>query len=225
MRSKFDEQLDALNNKLIEMGGNIEAAIATAIEALKTGDPEIARKAIRFDGEIDRREKDIEALCLRLLLQQHPVAKDLRLISAALKMITDMERIGDQSADIAEISMYLSGEPVISRFEHIPQMAQAAIKMVTESIDAFVKKDLVLAERVIGYDDVVDELFTQVKGDLIELVHQNSDNGEQAMDLLMIAKYLERIGDHAVNLAEWVVFSINGTHNATHTRETLEERD
>ncbi|MDR3085265.1 MAG: phosphate signaling complex protein PhoU [Christensenellaceae bacterium] len=225
MRSRFDEQLDTLNNMLIEMGGNIEAAIAMAIEALKTRDPEAARRAIRYDGEIDQKEKDIEALCLRLLLQQHPVARDLRLISAALKMITDMERIGDQSADIAEISMYLSGEPVITRFEHIPQMAQAATKMVTESIDAFVKKDLALAEQVVGYDDVVDELFTQVKRDLIELVHQDSGNGEQAMDLLMIAKYLERIGDHAVNVAEWVVFSITGTHNATHTGETLRGQD
>ncbi len=210
---RFDQQLQALNNMLIEMGGNVETAISTAIEALKKQDITLARKAIAFDQSVDQKEKEIEALCMRLLLQQHPVASDLRLISAALKMITDMERIGDQAADIAEIAIYLAGTPYIKKLEHIPMMGQAAIKMVTDSIDAFVKKDLALAESVVAYDDVVDELFSTVKNDLIELVHQNSANGGQAMDLLMISKYLERIGDHAVNLAEWVMFSITGIRN------------
>lgn len=213
MRSKFDEQLEQLGNMLVEMGGNIETAISTALEALKKQDMELAKRAIAYDVEIDHKEKDIEALCLKLLLQQHPVASDLRLISAALKMITDMERIGDQAADIAEISLYLSNTPYIKKLEHIPQMADAAINMVTHSIDAFVKKDLALAQTVIEYDDVVDGLFNQVKNDLIEMIGQNSANGSQAIDLIMVAKYLERIGDHAVNIAEWVVFSITGSHN------------
>jgi phosphate transport system protein len=213
MRSTFDSQLQMLNNMLIEMGAQTEAAIAQSITALKKQDVRLAKKAIAADAEVDQKEKDIEALCLKLLLQQQPVAKDLRLISAALKMITDMERIGDQAADIAEISICLSGEPYIKKLEHIPQMAVAAAKMVTESIDAFVKKDLVLAHEVIAYDDVVDDLFDTIKNDLIDLISTDSKNGGQAIDLIMIAKYLERIGDHAVNIAEWVVFSITGKHN------------
>lgn len=212
IRNRFDQQLDLLNTMLIEMGGNIEYAITSAIEALEKQDPEPAKKTIDYDAEIDQKEKDIEALCLRLLLQQHPVASDLRLISAALKMITDMERIGDQAADIAEISIYLSQTPYIKKLEHIPQMATAAIKMVTDSLDAYVKKDLTLAKSVIDYDDVVDGLFDQVKNDLITMIGENKANGLQAIDLIMVAKYLERIADHAVNLAEWVVFSITGKH-------------
>lgn len=213
MRNKFEEQLLVLNNMLIEMGGLIETAIALATQALKNQDVEIAKKAIDFDGDIDQKEKDIEALCLKLLLQQQPVAKDLRLISAALKMITDMERIGDQSADISEITIMLAGTPYIKKLEHIPQMAAATVKMVTESIDAFVKRDLDLAYAVIEYDDVVDDLFNSIKFDLIELIRTDSANGEQAIDLMMIAKYFERIGDHATNIAEWVVFSITGRHD------------
>lgn len=212
MRSRFDRQLETLNTMLIEMGMQVETAIAASIEALKKQDTLLAKKAIASDAEIDRQEKDIEALCLRLLLQQQPVARDLRLISAALKMITDMERIGDQAADIAEISMYLSQAPHVAAPEHIPRMAEATSKMVTESIDAFVKKDLELANQVIAYDDVVDGLFDAVKNDLIELIGADSTLGGQAIDLLMIAKYLERIGDHATNIAEWVVFSITGRH-------------
>ncbi len=212
MRNKFDQQLLQLNNMLIEMGGLIETAINDAVEALKKQDIELARKAMYFDAEIDQKEKDIESLCLKLLLQQQPVAKDLRLISAALKMITDMERIGDQSADIAEITIQLCDTPYIKKLEHIPQMATASIKMVTDSIDAFVKKDLSLAKSVIDYDDVVDELFDTIKNDLIKLILADKNNGEQAIDLLMVAKYFERIGDHAVNIAEWVVFSITGKH-------------
>lgn len=212
MRNKFDEQLAKLNNMLIEMGAMIEKAISLTTQALVHQDAEVAKQAIAFEEEIDHMEKDIEAMCLRLLLQQQPVAKDLRLISAALKMITDMERIGDQAADISEITMYLIGETYIKKLDHIPQMATATSKMVTESIDAYVKMDLKLARQVIKYDDVVDGLFDTIKSDLIDLIQADSANGEQAIDLLMIAKYFERIGDHAVNIAEWVVFSITGKH-------------
>ena len=212
MRSKFDGQLVKLNGMLIEMGAMIEKAITLAINALVHQDETLARQAIAFEEDIDHIEKDIEAMCLRLLLQQQPVARDLRLISAALKMITDMERIGDQAADISEIAMYLIGETYIKKLEHIPQMAAATSKMVTESIEAFVKMDLELAQRVIDYDDVVDGLFDTIKSDLIELIQTDSANGGQAIDLIMIAKYFERIGDHAANIAEWVVFSITGKH-------------
>ena len=218
MRVKFDEQMIMLNNMLIEMGAMIETAIAMAIEALLKQDIDLARKAVLYDADIDQMEKDIEALCLKLLLQQQPVARDLRLISAALKMITDMERIGDQAADISEITMILADAPYIKKLEHIPQMAKATVKMVTESIDAFVKKDLTLAKAVIDYDDVVDGLFSTVRYELLKLIHENSANGEQAIDLLMIAKYFERIGDHAENIAEWVEFSIVGRHTANNNK-------
>lgn len=210
MRSRFDKQLETLNTLLIEMGAQIETAINISVMSLKKQDTQLSKKAIAADSEIAQKEKDIESLCLKLLLQQQPVAKDLRLISAALKMITDMERIGNQAADIAEISIYLSETSYIKKLEHIPMMAEATVKMVTESIDAFVKKDLELANRVIAYDDIVDDLFDTVKRDLINLIISDSRNGEQAIDLIMIAKYLERIGDDAVNIAEWVVFSITG---------------
>jgi len=210
MRVKFEEQLTVLNDMLIEMGQMIETAINMATKALVNQDTELAKKAISFDLEIDQKEQDIESLCLKLLMQQQPVARDLRLISAALKMITDMERIGDQAADISELTILIAGTPFIKKLEHIPQMAGATVKMVTESIEAFVKKDVDLAKAVIDYDDVVDELFMTVRRDLIELIHANSANGDQAIDLIMIAKYFERIGDHATNIAEWVAFSILG---------------
>ena len=214
MRGKFDEQLALLNDMLIEMGTLIETAIALATQALREQDIELAKKAIAYEQEIDQKEKDIEALCLKLLLRQQPIAKDLRLVSAALKMITDMERIGDQAADIAEIAIILAKTPLIKKLVHIPKMAEAAVNKVTDSIDAFVKKDLELAKAVIEYDDVIDDLFDTVKLDLIELIRADSANGTQALDLLMIAKYFERIGDHAVNIAEWVVFSITGRHES-----------
>lgn len=210
MRNKFDEQLTQLNNNLIEMGGLIERSIAFATKALIEQDSEIAKRTIEFDDEIDSKEKEIETLCLKLLLQQQPVAKDLRLISSVLKMITDMERIGDQAADISEITLRLAKEQYIKKLVHIPQMATATVKMVTDSIDAFVRKDLVLAESVCKHDDIVDKLFTTVKNELIELIHDDVANGHQAIDLLMIAKYFEKIGDHAVNIAEWVIFSLTG---------------
>lgn len=212
MRNRFDTQLEQLNTQLIQMGALIEASIASAVKALLDQDKEQAKKAIIADQEVDQKEKEIEGLCLKLLLQQQPVARDLRLISAALKMITDMERIGDQAADISEIVIYLADDPYIKKIETIPKMAEETIKMVSDSIDAFVKKDLTLAQSVVDADDIVDVLFVTVKNDLIQLIRENVDNGSQAMDLLMVAKYFERIGDHAVNIAEWVKFSMTGKH-------------
>jgi len=212
MRSRFDEQLTKLNNNLIEMGALTERAIAKATRALISQDAQTAKSIIEGDSLIDEKEKEIESLCLKLILNQQPVARDLRQISTALKMITDMERIGDQAADISELCIYLAKQEYIKKLEHIPQMAEATIKMVTDCIDAFVKKDLELAKAVIDFDDVVDALYVTVKKDLITLIHTDVKNGEQAFDLLQIAKYYERIGDHAVNIAEWVVFSITGKH-------------
>ena len=212
MRSRFDEQLDALHNNMIQMGAMIENAIAKATKALMEQDVSLAGEVMNGYKAIDDKEKDIESQCLKLLLSQQPVARDLRQISTALKMITDMERIGDQAADISEICVYLVGQKYIKELEHIPQMANATIKMVTDSIDAYVKKDAALAESVIEYDDVVDDLFRQIKRDLIELIHEDAENGEQAFDLMQIAKYYERIGDHAANISEWVIFSITGIH-------------
>ena len=211
MRNRLDTQLEILNNSLISMGALCENAIASAVKALMNGDISLAKTVIATEVEIDQKEKDIESLCLKLLLQQHPVAKDLRLISAALKMITDMERIGDQEADIAEIVSYIDLSESINKV-HISEMAQATIKMVVDSIDAFVRRDKKLAEDVIKYDDVVDELFDKIKTDVISLITKNPDNGEQFVDSIMISKYLERIGDHATNIAEWVVYSITGEH-------------
>lgn len=212
MRSRFDEQLELLNKELLEMGALIEHAIESASKALINQDVNSAKKAIEFDREVDQKEKDIESLCLRLLLQQQPVARDLRQISAALKMITDMERIGDQAADISGIVIYLAGTPYIKKLEHLPQMADAAIRMVKGSIDAYVRKDLALTKEIIDMDDIIDNLFVIVKNELIERIHEKAENGEQAIDLLMVAKYFERIGDHAQNIAEWVEFSITGKH-------------
>jgi len=212
MRVRFDEQLSELNNSLIKMGSLIENAISLATTALIEQNVILAKKAIDCDNEINEMEKYIESQCLKLILHQQPIARDLKLISTALKMITDMERIGDHATDISEITLSLSDAVYIKKLEHIPQMADATIKMVSESIDAYVKKDLNLANAVIAYDDIVDELFCKVKSDLISLIHEDVKNGEQSMDLLMIAKYFERIGDHAVNIAEWVIFSITGKH-------------
>ena len=212
MRGRFDEQLTVLNNSLIEMGALIEHAIARATKALVSQDAETARGIIDGDPIIDDKEKEIESLCLKLLLGQHPVARDLRQISTALKMITDMERIADQATDISVLCVDLAAQEYVAKLDHILPMAEATIKMVTDSIDAFVKKDLDLAQSVINSDDVVDNLYLAVKNDLIALVHEDVENGEQAFDLLQIAKYYERIGDHAVNIAEWVIFSITGRH-------------
>ena len=212
MRNRFDEQLHALNHELLEMGALIERAIRSATDALIRQDGEAALQALSADKEVDQAERDIEALCLKLLLQQQPVAKDLRLISSVLKMITDMERIGDQASDIAELVIYLSSEPYIKELTHLPQMAEHAIRMVTGALDAYVRKDVSMAQDVIGMDDAVDTLFVTVKDELIALIRNDASAGSQAIDLLMIAKYYERIGDHAQNIAEWVEYALTGKH-------------
>lgn len=212
MRNSFDMQLRKLNNELIEMGSLIETAIARAYKGLINQNIEIAKENVEFDREIDQKEKEVENICLKLLLQQQPVASDLRLISSAIKMITDMERIGDQAADISELTILMSKTQYIKRLDHIEQMAKATIEMVTTSVDAFVKRDLELARSVFARDDIVDNLFVTIKNDLIEFIREDVNNGEQAIDLIMVAKYFERIGDHAVNLADWVIFSIVGHH-------------
>lgn len=214
MRNRFDRQLSTLNDELIEMGSMIEKSIETAIKALVNQDVDLARHAIEADEEIDRQERIIEDLCLKLLLQQQPVAKDLRLISSALKMITDMERIGDHASDISEITIALADQPYIKKLEHIQQMAKETMIMLVGSIEAFVDKDLEKANEVIKRNDVVDDLFDKVKKELIQMIHENADKGEQAADLLMVAKYMERIGDHATNISEWVIFSITGEHKS-----------
>ena len=177
-------------------------------------DVELAQKVMAGDEEIDRTERKIEDLCLRLLLQQQPVARDLRNISAALKMVTDMERIGDQASDIAELSLQLaivlSEKTYVKKLHHIEEMARETMVMLIQSLEAYVEKDLDKAQKVIAHDDVIDDLFEEVKQELIELIRNHADEGEQAVDLLMVTKYFERIGDHATNIAEWVIFSITG---------------
>lgn len=212
MRNRFDRQLVQLNNELIEMGGMIEKAISDTVKALVNQDIEVASNVIEYDEEIDHQEREIEQLCLKLLLQQQPVAKDLRLISAALKMITDMERIGDHATDISEITIELSKESYIKKLDHIQQMAKETMVMLVQSVEAFVNKDMDKARTVIVHDDVVDDLFNKVKAELIAMIHEDVNAGEQASDLLMAAKYFERIGDHATNISEWVIFSITGQH-------------
>ena len=210
MRTRFDEQLRQLNVELIRMGSLCEEAISIAAKVLE-GEKNISNERVfAIEGEIDQLEHDIESLCMKLLLQQQPVARDLRTISSALKMISDMERIGDQAADIAEITRDIADNS-IKDLVPIGDMARATIKMVTDSVDSFVRKDLGLAEAVISSDDVVDDLFLQVREELIRRIGMG-DSGEVCIDLLMIAKYLERIGDHAVNIAEWVEYSLTGHH-------------
>lgn len=210
MRNRFDEQLEQLNVELIKMGALCEESIACAVKALfdeKTG--EMISKVNENEEETDHMEHDIEALCMKLLLHQQPVARDLRSVSSALKMISDMERIGDQSQDIAEIAGFVHSTELTGKV-HISDMANEAISMVTMSVDSFVRKDVKLAQQAIAADDTVDQLFLKVKEELIELVRRDSDEAEYFMDLLMAAKYLERIADHATNIAEWVVYSITG---------------
>lgn len=211
MRSRFDEQLNTLNTEMIEMGAMCEEAIALASKAITTGNVSLAERVSALSADIDQKERDIESRCMKLLLQQQPVARDLRQISAALKMITDMERIGDQAEDIAEIITYLEGRTA-EETVHIRDMAAETISMVTDSVDAYVKNDTELAKAVIVHDDKVDEYFDIVKCRLIKMIAETPENGEYALDLLMIAKYFERIGDHATNIAEWVIFSVTGEH-------------
>ena len=210
MRNKFDSQLEKLNLELITMGALCEDAISASVKGFLDDDDALCQKAVETEDEINRKERDIESICMKLLLEQQPVARDLRVISSALKMISDMERIGDQAYDIAEIAKFIKNSNVKSKI-HIKDMAAAA-KMVTDSVDSFVKKDVELARAVMAYDDKVDNLFNCVKDELVQLITEDKANGEFCIDLLMIAKYLERIGDHAVNIAEWVEYSITGTH-------------
>lgn len=211
MRSKFDEQLEQLNLELIKMGALCESAIAAAAKAIFDEDKALIEKTLNADEQIDRKERDIEDLCLKLLLRQQPVAADLRYISSALKMISDMERIGDQASDIAEITEML-GQSKPGGDVHLHDMAKATIHMVTESIESYVQKDEERAKAVIAYDDVVDDLFIKIRKELIEKIGADASSGEVCLDYLMIAKYFERIGDHAVNVAEWVIYSITGKH-------------
>lgn len=210
MRSRFDEQLELLHKELITMGAMCENAIALSAKAAAEGDPQLSGTVPALAVQIGQKEREIESMCLKLLLQQQPVATDLRDISSALKIITDMERIGHQSADIAEI-IGMAHIKASEDSRDVHAMAVAVIKMVTDSIDAFVKKDAGLAQSVIDYDDVVDGLFDMIKQQLAARLGGPEADGEYAVDLLMIAKYLERIGDHAVNIAKWVLFSITGT--------------
>jgi len=211
MKNRFDEQVELLNSQMIEMGAMIESTIEGACDALQTGDLPKARSIIEADSAVDRKEREIESLCLRMLLTRQPVAHDLRVVSSALKMITDMERIGDHAADISEIVTFLDYATVVQP-EHFGAMSRAAIDMVHRAIDAYVRQDVTLAREVIASDDTVDELFTDVKRELIELLGKDSARGGEALDLLMIAKYFERIGDHATNIAEWVEYSVTGLY-------------
>ena len=217
MRNKFDEQLQRLHVELIQMGAACEDGISAAAEALLKGDESLVPAALEAERDLDRREREVENLCLKLLLQQQPVARDLREISAALKMISDLERIGDQAADIAELASYVR-VPDGSGVLHIADMTRAVIGMVTDSVDSFVKRDLDLARAVCAADDQVDALFDQVKRELIDMISSDAAWGQQGLDLLMVAKYLERIGDHATNVAEWVEYSITGVHPSNNER-------
>lgn len=212
MRIHFDEQLEQLNKEIINMGTLVEQAIGMAIEALIKQDVNKAHEAMEFDEEIDAKEKTIENLCLRLLLQQQPVARDLRVISAALKMITDMERIGDHATDISELAIVLSDLPHIEQLTHIERMAKETMVMLIQGLEAYVERNYDKAEEVISHDDIIDNLFVQVKQELIDIIQKDSNCANQAADLLMVAKYFERIGDHATNIAEWAIFSITGKH-------------
>ena len=211
MRDFFQEQLNKLKQELTIMGSSCEEIIALASRALTDMDDELVRKVNAIGAQIDESERTIETICMKLLLRQQPVARDLRQISAALKMITDMERIGDQAEDIVEIIPFMNAHPD-ERFPKIREMAKAAQAMVTEAVDAYVKQDLELAKKVVAHDDVVDDYFTQVKNGIIDIIAAEPSQGEYALDLLMIAKYFERIGDHCTNIAEWVEFSVTGVH-------------
>lgn len=209
MRTKFDEQLNQLNQELMHMGTMIEEQIQKAVVAFMKQDTELARIIMDNDTDVDREEKKIENICFNLLMQQQPVARDLRTISAAMKMVTDMERIGDHAADISEMTILIADNTYVKQLDHIQKMASETVQMLMKSIQAYVDKDMEAAKAIIKNDDVIDELFLEVKQDLIAMIHANADCGEQATDLLMVAKYFERIGDHATNIAEWVIFALD----------------
>lgn len=212
MREKFDMQLEELNRMLIKMGALCESGIAAAVKSLRRADKNLIESVRDSEREIDHMEREIEALCMRIIMRQQPVAGDLRMVSSALKMITDMERIGDQAADIADMAPYCQLEEYPQLKEDITDMAAVVVKMVTDSVDAFVNRDISAAHAVISDDDKADGLFIKIKGDIISMVAEKSGDGEAAVDILMTAKYLERIGDHASNIAEWVEYSLTGTH-------------
>lgn len=211
-QSRFEKQLAALNEQMVQMGSMVEQSIEMAASALVKQDTEKAEQVIEYATDVSNQERQIESACMKLLLCQQPVAKDLRTVSSALKMITDMERIAVQSAEISELTVRMADTPYIKKLEHIQDMAKETILMVVKSIEAFVNRDLEQAQEVISMDDRVDDLFIAIKNELIQLINEDTSNGEQATDLLMIGKYFERIGDHAVNIAQWVTFSITGTH-------------
>lgn len=211
-RRQLDEQLDALNTSLVEMGAMIEHAIHEASEALFTGDIELAEEVSANDYRIDKKEKEIEGLSMKLLISQQPVARDLRQVSVALKMITDMERIGDHAADISEITVFLAEHEAFDEYEIVREMALASGHMVKESIDAFVRLDSDLARKVIKDDDFIDTSYNTLRKRLVQLIHENPEIGEQAFDLMQVAKYYERIGDHATNIAKWVIYAVTGKY-------------
>lgn len=211
MKTRFDEQLEQMHIDLIKMGSLCEEVITLAVKALDGAPEETLQNVYNIDREIDQKERDIENICMRLLLLERPFAGDMRKISAALKMISDMERIGDQAADIVDMVPYIAEHRSKSK-TNIGIMGRAAVKMVTQSVDAFVNDDLALANKVIEADDEVDEMFAKIKNELIQAITDNTIDAQAVLDLLMTAKYFERIGDHAVNIAEWVVFSITGVH-------------
>lgn len=211
MATRFERQLEELHVELITMGSLCEKAISLSAKAVQGEGKTVARLVFDTDREIDAKEREIETHCMSLLLHQHPVARDLREISAALKMVSDMERIGDQAADIADLSLYME-KNATNVPEDIVKMANDTVKMVTESVDAFVKTDLELCRKVIDDDDHVDLIFNQIKDKLAELIYGGKLEAKAGLDLLMTAKYFERIGDHAVNIAEWVEYSMTGEH-------------
>ena len=211
MRTKLDQMLDTMNMELIRMGAMCQEAISCAVYGMLCGQEELTEKTFSIERAIDEKEREIESLCMKLLLRQQPVAKDLRVVSVALKMIRDMERSGDQAADIAGISRHIENDNVFGRV-HVKEMAEAAIKMVTDSINSFVARDVAAARKVVADDDTVDGLFLEVRRELVAALAENSVVGESCIDILMIAKYLERIGDHATNIAEWVEYSVTGVH-------------
>lgn len=213
MRNRFDEQLLRLNTELLKMGALCEEAISYAVKCLTECNPEMKENAVETEKMIDHKERDIESLCMKLLMHQQPVATDFRMITSALKMISDMERIGDQAEDIAEIAEYVTNADIHSK-AIITNMAETAVHMVMSSVDSYVKKDLNIAYSVLTMDDTMDELFLTAKRQLIEVVQSGTSDAEALIDMLMIAKYFERIGDHAENVAEWVIFSITGNHNS-----------
>ncbi|MDD6855422.1 MAG: phosphate signaling complex protein PhoU [Candidatus Faecousia sp.] len=214
MRTKFDEQLRQLGMEMTHMGNLIEKNIQDAVQALLSQDTETARRIMAEDELVDQEQKKIENICFQLLIQQQPVARDLRTITAALKMVTDMERIGDHAADISELTIAMAAVPYPLRGENIRKMAGETIVMLLDAVNSYVNKDIEKAHSVIAHDDIVDNYFVKVKADLIEVIRENPEYGEHAADLLLVNKYLERIGDHATNIAEWVIFALNGNGEA-----------